>query len=166
VYVGLEDDAGKPQLIMELMYYICPTDLSIYTSRRKLPYNQLTNLIVDIMAKLNYIEQFREIALHPIVKFEVVAVRLCVLLASIHYGFDCWWMDMVLAAYLLFVFNRFIPHLLLLVLWTIGKITWLEHTQFKVEMVMLEVVLLCCLVFRKFQPQNKVKAPLLIENQM
>lgn len=101
---------------------------------------------------MGYAEQFRSIALHTVVVTEVVVARLGLLLAEHHLKLSLWWwLDLIFALYLLLVFKSMPLQLLLLVLWATGRTLALQNSCLGWELAMVEVSLLCCLTFKKFE---------------
>ena len=101
---------------------------------------------------MGYAEQFRSIALHKVVRIEVVGARLVLLLAEHHLRLQVWWwLDLVFALYLLFVFKSMLNQLLLLGLWTSGRAFALQSSYLGWELAMVEISLLCCLAFKDIE---------------
>lgn len=94
-------------------------------------------------------EHFREIALHTAIKVQIIIIRLVLDLLAVHYHYYCWELDLIFALYMLFVFKSHTVALAMLAIWTLSHITHLNRGPLRIEVIMLEIVLLCCLAFEK-----------------
>lgn len=101
---------------------------------------------------MGYAEQFQRIAVHSVVRAEVVLARLLLLLAEHHFGLRVWWwFDLLFALYLLAVFKSMRVQLLLLGLWATGRILSLQYSSLAWELSLVEIALLCSLAFKPFK---------------
>lgn len=104
-----------------------------------------------MLTKYPILRPLHELSLHPAVKYQVITVRTLLILLSTHFGYHCWELDLVFAAYMLFVFRSKTVVLVMLFLWAFGQITHLNRVL-STESAMLEVMMLCWLGFEKGEP--------------
>jgi len=98
---------------------------------------------------MGYAEQFRWIALHKVVRVEVLVARLVLLLLEQRLALRVWWwLDLAFIVYLLFVFKSMLLQLSLLGIWTTGRVFDLQRGALSWELSMIEIALLCSLAFK------------------